>query len=69
MSALKQLMMEMGGMDLIGFIVISASLSHRNQEIKWDKEKETIDTNVLGFLAMNGINAPIGIRTRVTAFP
>ncbi|WP_411682376.1 SDR family NAD(P)-dependent oxidoreductase [Clostridium thailandense] len=46
---LKELIFEMGGLDLI---VICSGIVRPNYEVNWDKEKETINTNVLGFTAM-----------------
>lgn len=44
---LDELIKEMGGMDLI---VISAGTG--TLDLDWEEEKETVDVNVLGFLAM-----------------
>jgi short-subunit dehydrogenase len=42
---------ELGRVDLV---VISAGTGHENPELAWDKEKETLDTNVSGFTALAG---------------
>ncbi|MBI4834679.1 MAG: SDR family NAD(P)-dependent oxidoreductase [Planctomycetes bacterium] len=55
MNSLKELINDMGGMDLL---VISAGTGYINPEVDWEKEKETIDVNVSGFAAM----ANVGIR-------
>ena len=49
MALLKELIEEMGGMDLI---VISSGVSHQNPEFDWDNENETIQVNIRGFAAM-----------------
>lgn len=49
MALLEGFIREMDGMELI---VISSAVSHKNPAFEWDKEKETVDTNVNGFLAM-----------------
>ncbi len=49
MEALKQLINEMGGMDLV---VISAGVGHGNRGLEWSKERETIEVNVTGFAAV-----------------
>lgn len=46
---LQDLIDEMGSVDLI---VICAGTGSTDPELPWDKEKETIDTNVTGFTAM-----------------
>jgi short-subunit dehydrogenase len=51
---LKELIKEMDGLDLI---VICSGIVRPNYELSWNKEKETIDTNVLGFMAMANIAA------------
>jgi len=48
-TRLQELIAEMGGMDLI---VISSGIGRRNLELEWPPEKETIEVNVLGFVAM-----------------
>lgn len=52
MAVLNHLISEMGGVDLI---IVSAGIGHINNDLKWDLEKETINTNVLGVTAI--INA------------
>lgn len=49
---LKELIEEMGGLDLI---VICSGIVRPNYELDWDKEKETVDTNVSGFIAMANV--------------
>ncbi|MBU1613684.1 SDR family NAD(P)-dependent oxidoreductase [bacterium] len=49
---LKSLIVEMDGVDLI---VISAGTGFIDPELQWNKEKETIDVNVLGFAAMANV--------------
>lgn len=48
-NSLNQLITEMDGVDL-GFI--SAGVGLINEELDWNKEKKTIEVNVLGFNAM-----------------
>ena len=45
----QELLEEMGG---AGLVVISAGTGFINPELEWQKEKATIDVNVLGFCAM-----------------
>ncbi len=45
----EELVTEMGGVDLV---VISAGTGFINPDLDWDKEKQTIDVNVLGFVAL-----------------
>ena len=45
-TLLKELIQEMGGMDLI---VISSGVGFINPELDWKQEKETIDVNISGF--------------------
>lgn len=49
---LKSLIAELGTVDLI---VISAGTGFIDPDLPWDKEKETIDVNVLGFAAMANV--------------
>jgi short-subunit dehydrogenase len=51
-SDLQNLIDEMQGVDLI---VISAGTGSIDPELPWEKEKETIETNVLGFTAMANV--------------
>ncbi len=46
---LEALIDEMGGMDLI---IINAGIGFVDKKLPWEKDKITIDTNVLGFTAM-----------------
>jgi len=51
-QSLEKLIAEMGNVDII---IISAGIGHINPSLDWLQEKETIDTNVLGFTAMAGV--------------
>lgn len=51
-SDLQELIDEMRGIDLV---VISAGTGSLDPELPWEREKETIDTNVLGFTAMANV--------------
>jgi short-subunit dehydrogenase len=46
---LNGLIAEMGGIDLV---IISAGTGHSLPDLQWPNEKDTIDTNVLGFTAI-----------------
>jgi short-subunit dehydrogenase len=48
-EALKDLIDEMEDVDLI---IVNAGVLFNNQDFEWEKEKLTIETNVLGFAAM-----------------
>ncbi len=52
MNQLKELIMEMNGVDLI---IISAGCGFINPDLEYDKEQKTIDTNVSGFTAMMNV--------------
>ncbi len=52
MGQLKELITEMGDIDLI---VISSGTGFINNDLKWAEEKETIDVNVSGFTAMANV--------------
>ena len=52
MSELEELIHLMNGVDLI---VINAGTGFINQELDWEKERITIDTNVVGFAALANI--------------
>lgn len=52
MALLTELIGEMNGVELI---VISAGVGFINSEFEWEKEKTTIETNVLGFAAMANV--------------
>ena len=52
MHLLEELIEEMGGVDLI---VISSGVGFINPELNWEQEKETIDVNVSGFVAMANV--------------
>lgn len=45
----ESLIEEMGGVDLV---ILNSGVGHLNPELIWEKEKETIDVNVLGFTAL-----------------
>jgi short-subunit dehydrogenase len=48
-NTLEKLIEEMGGMDII---VINAGVGFINPDLEWEKEKQTIETDVAGFTAM-----------------
>jgi short-subunit dehydrogenase len=48
-ATFNDLIAEMGGVDLV---VISAATGHGTADLQWPNEKDTIDTNVLGFTAI-----------------
>lgn len=48
-ATFNDLVAEMGGVDLV---VISAGTGHGTPDLQWPNEKDTIDTNVLGFTAI-----------------
>jgi short-subunit dehydrogenase len=52
MGILEELIEEMGGMDII---VINAGIGFINPDLIWEKEKSTIDVNVVGFAAMANV--------------
>ncbi|MBU1153977.1 SDR family NAD(P)-dependent oxidoreductase [bacterium] len=52
MNQLNNLISEMGDIDLI---VISSGTGFINHDLNWAQEKETIDVNVSGFVAMSNI--------------
>ena len=49
---LRGLISDMGGVDLI---IISSGAGFIDPDLTWDKEKATIDVNVLGFTAMTNV--------------
>ena len=51
---IRSLIEEMGGVDLF---VISAGIGHRNPDLEWEPEAETIAVNVTGFACM--VNAAV----------
>jgi len=51
-STLQNLINEMQGVDLV---IISAGTGFIDPKLPWEKEKETIETNVLGFTAMANV--------------
>ena len=51
-ASVKALIEEMGGVDLF---VINAGVNHFIHDLNWDKEKEIINLNVLGFCAMANV--------------
>ena len=53
MSKLTELINEMEGVDLI---IITSGTGHLNEELNWNKEKETIDVNVSGVTSMINIS-------------
>ncbi len=52
MNLLDELIREMGGLDLI---VISSGVGFITPDLDWEKEKETIEVNVIGFMAMANV--------------
>jgi short-subunit dehydrogenase len=50
--ALEKLIADMGDVDII---VVSAGTGHVNPSLDWPRERDTIDTNVSGFVAMAGV--------------
>ncbi len=52
MSLLEELIEEMSGVELI---VISSGVGYINPDLNWEQEKETIDVNVSGFVAMANV--------------
>lgn len=53
MTRLTELINEMNGVDLI---MITSGIGYINNELNWQKEKETIDVNVQGITAMINIS-------------
>jgi len=51
-NQLKELISEMGGMDIV---VLSSGVGFINKDLHWAQEKETIDINVSGFVAMANV--------------
>jgi short-subunit dehydrogenase len=49
---LEKLIADMGEVDII---VLSAGAGHVNPSLDWPRERDTIDTNVSGFVAMAGV--------------
>ena len=54
MTILRELIVEMNGVDLF---VISAGTGFVNPDLNWQREKETIDVNVSGFVAVANVAA------------
>jgi short-subunit dehydrogenase len=52
MAVMGDLVEEMGGVDLV---VISSGTGFINPDLDWEKEKATIDVNVIGFAAMANV--------------
>ncbi len=52
MKSLEELISQMKD---VGLIIISAGTGHINPDLDWNKEKNTIDTNVTGFCAMANV--------------
>jgi short-subunit dehydrogenase len=57
----NELVCEMGGLDVV---VICSGIVRPNYELDWQKEKETVDTNVLGFMAMANAAARIFLQQK-----
>lgn len=52
MALLRELIKEMGGMDLI---VLNSGINARSADLDWNAESETINVNVSGFTALAGV--------------
>jgi short-subunit dehydrogenase len=52
-SRLRELIAEMNGVDLI---IIASGIGFINHALDWDKERETIEVNVLGVTAMINVS-------------
>jgi|TARA_B100001964_G_C14260228_1_gene614985 hypothetical protein len=52
MTLLEELIKEMGGMDLI---VLNSAVLYSNPSLNWNQDKETIDVNISGFVAMANV--------------
>lgn len=48
-DAFENLVRDMNGVDIV---IISSGTGHHNEPLEWSREKETIETNVLGFTAI-----------------
>lgn len=55
-DAMKQLIKLINEMKDIDLIIITSGTGHINNELNWNKEKETIDVNVIGVTAMINIS-------------
>lgn len=53
MDILNELIIEMGGVDLI---IVSAGIGYINNDLKWTLEQETINTNISGVTAVINIS-------------
>jgi short-subunit dehydrogenase len=53
MNSLTELITEMKGVDLI---IITSGIGYINHELDWNKEKETIDVNVIGVTSMINVS-------------
>ena len=54
-SSIKSLEELISQMKDVNLIIISAGTGHINPDLDWNKEKNTIDTNVTGFCAMTNV--------------
>lgn len=52
-NVLNELIIQMGGVDMI---IISAGIGYINNDLKWEKERKTIETNVLGVTAIINVS-------------
>ena len=52
MQQLEELIQEMGGLDLI---ILNAGFAHDDKDLDWQKSKEILDVNVIGFAAMANV--------------
>jgi len=55
-DAMRQLIELINEMKDIDLIIITSGTGHINNELNWNKEKETIDVNVIGVTAMINIS-------------
>jgi len=51
-QSLEKLIADMGDVDIV---VVSAGTGHVNPSLDWPRERDTVDTNVSGFVAMAGV--------------
>lgn len=52
MTQVQSLIQKMGGVDLA---ILNSGVGYLNPDLEWDKDKETLDVNVLGFCAMTQV--------------
>jgi short-subunit dehydrogenase len=51
-QSLEKLIADMGNVDIV---IVSAGTGHVNPSLDWSRERDTVDTNVSGFVAMAGV--------------